>query len=163
MSREAPQGERIKLPGHRCPYCHDEVERAASDKLACNECMAWHHSSCWREHGSCAACGAVQTGLEANPDVAPLSAYREDQAEVSPFMVRTFVTLLGVPTLLICIAALAGDMAEAGMSTPLSFGGVLSLVGIATCFAALYWAWLRDPNRTPESKLGQSSSDKGLN
>ncbi|MDC3379033.1 hypothetical protein OAX78_01965 [Planctomycetota bacterium] len=66
--------ERVKVPGDRCPYCHDEVERSASDKLACNECMAWHHSSCWQEHGSCAACGANRTGVATGTPLVPTRA-----------------------------------------------------------------------------------------
>lgn len=48
------------LPLHvdaaRCPFCHELVEPKDPSKQACTDCMAWHHSECWGEHGGCAAC-----------------------------------------------------------------------------------------------------------
>lgn len=41
----------------RCPYCHDEVEKAAG--VACTDCLARHHEECWDEHRECASCGGV--------------------------------------------------------------------------------------------------------
>jgi hypothetical protein len=55
--------ERVRIPGPRCPYCHEDIEASGLDKLACNACMAWHHKACWEEHGHCAACSHRETGL----------------------------------------------------------------------------------------------------
>jgi hypothetical protein len=41
----------------RCPYCHADVNTEANDWVACRQCLARHHASCWREHGACATCG----------------------------------------------------------------------------------------------------------
>lgn len=41
----------------RCPYCHETVD-VQSTKLACLDCMAWHHRECWDEHGKCSSCGS---------------------------------------------------------------------------------------------------------
>lgn len=48
---------RVEVQGGplRCAYCHDAV--ASEDRAACAECLAVHHSECWREGGgSCASC-----------------------------------------------------------------------------------------------------------
>lgn len=39
----------------RCPYCHVEVV-VSDTKQACPRCAAWHHVSCWSEHGGCTVC-----------------------------------------------------------------------------------------------------------
>lgn len=39
----------------RCPYCHVEVV-VSDTKQACPRCAAWHHASCWSEHGGCTVC-----------------------------------------------------------------------------------------------------------
>lgn len=39
----------------RCPFCHDEVRTEKS--VACRDCLARHHGTCWDEGGGkCAAC-----------------------------------------------------------------------------------------------------------
>lgn len=40
----------------RCPYCREDVRAERADWVACEGCLARHHTSCWSEHGSCASC-----------------------------------------------------------------------------------------------------------
>jgi hypothetical protein len=44
----------------RCPYCHDALDALAPNWIACGSCLARHHKRCWREHGACSSCGAVE-------------------------------------------------------------------------------------------------------
>lgn len=55
MSEERRERE-VRVERDRCPFCHDAV-RPTDEKVACDGCMAWHHAACWRDHGTCAACG----------------------------------------------------------------------------------------------------------
>lgn len=50
----------IQLKYHRCPYCHDDIQRGIHPKV-CPNCHALHHLACWGEHGSCSACGSIGT------------------------------------------------------------------------------------------------------
>lgn len=38
----------------RCPYCHDNVNLESDDWVACQQCLARHHSECWTSE--CSAC-----------------------------------------------------------------------------------------------------------
>lgn len=51
---------RLLRSPHRCPFCHDQVDAAAQDQVACRGCLARHHGECWREGGRCGACGAKE-------------------------------------------------------------------------------------------------------
>lgn len=51
--------EKLRIQRPRCPYCHDDIVGGA-DNRACRECLAWHHTGCWVEHGSCVTCGHVE-------------------------------------------------------------------------------------------------------
>jgi hypothetical protein len=44
----------------RCPFCHVPVDLAAQEWVACESCLARHHASCWRDHGSCSTCGSTK-------------------------------------------------------------------------------------------------------
>lgn len=44
----------------RCPFCHDDVHVEAGAWVACQQCLARHHTGCWAEGGRCAACGAAR-------------------------------------------------------------------------------------------------------
>lgn len=46
----------VEVPRARCPFCRDEVGPDEA-KQACGDCMAWHHQTCWTEHGGCSTCG----------------------------------------------------------------------------------------------------------
>ena len=46
---------RVDLQRTACPFCKDAV-RPDQDKVACDACMAWHHSECWADYGACSAC-----------------------------------------------------------------------------------------------------------
>ncbi len=48
---------------NRCPFCHEDAEAKMS--VACQSCLARHHSSCWQEGGACSACGSREV-LEPN-------------------------------------------------------------------------------------------------
>lgn len=56
MGGDGTQHQHVQVQRDRCPYCHDPVA-PSQEKLSCDGCMAWHHEECWREHGSCSACG----------------------------------------------------------------------------------------------------------
>ena len=43
----------------RCPWCHEDVVIASDDWVACRECMARHHDTCWEERARCATCGGA--------------------------------------------------------------------------------------------------------
>lgn len=47
----------VRVAGNRCPFCHDDVLSTGS--VACQECLARHHSACWDEGQECSACGAT--------------------------------------------------------------------------------------------------------
>jgi len=46
----------LKVNKPRCPYCHDDIVGGA-ENYACHECLTWHHTGCWNEHGGCVSCG----------------------------------------------------------------------------------------------------------
>ncbi|MDF1664377.1 MAG: hypothetical protein P1V97_21610 [Planctomycetota bacterium] len=46
----------IQINKPRCPFCHDDI-RGHEEKTGCNQCMAWFHTECWKEHGACTNCG----------------------------------------------------------------------------------------------------------
>jgi len=48
--------ETVKVPGPRCPFCHEEVPRGLRPEV-CAACHALHHPECLAEHGACAGCG----------------------------------------------------------------------------------------------------------
>ena len=48
--------ERTLIKRDRCPYCHDDIV-PGGDNYACHECLAWHHTGCWKEYGACVGCG----------------------------------------------------------------------------------------------------------
>ncbi len=59
-SEEQPPEVAVKVATNRCPYCHDDVEVAAPDWVACRACQARHHQACWNESGACGACGEAR-------------------------------------------------------------------------------------------------------
>lgn len=46
----------ITLPETRCPFCHESVIAGKDEQHGCQKCRAWHHRSCWIEHGGCSTC-----------------------------------------------------------------------------------------------------------
>jgi hypothetical protein len=83
--REVPEDEpskekdlRVVSAVSRCPFCHVPVDLATQEWVACGGCLARHHASCWRDHGSCSSCGgtkalaqtAARTGASWNARVA---------------------------------------------------------------------------------------------
>jgi hypothetical protein len=51
--------EDVRVAGSlvRCPYCHSELSPGKSDWVACKDCLARHHVTCWKELGRCSTCG----------------------------------------------------------------------------------------------------------
>lgn len=41
---------------HRCPFCHEDVDVADDEWVACKQCLARHHVGCWSEGNRCSAC-----------------------------------------------------------------------------------------------------------
>ena len=50
----------VDIDHPRCPYCHAAVKPGDGAKQSCGDCMAWHHSECWQDHGGCSACNQTQ-------------------------------------------------------------------------------------------------------
>lgn len=71
MSEREQQPLHLQHP--RCPFCHDAVQPGATEKVACQACMAWHHGPCWAEHGGCAACGEGRPAATPGPQTQPTS------------------------------------------------------------------------------------------
>lgn len=115
----------------RCPYCHDGVE-AASDKVACDACMSWHHRDCWRELGACGACQHPRTTERRDPDEGQSAA--ELGARVAP---RTRLARLAH------LFGRALGLLKLGLSHPA--GGAIA----ALTLAALGVRWLAS-GRPPE-------------
>jgi len=40
----------------RCPYCHDHVDTDSESWVACQQCLARHHSDCWQYQCSSCSC-----------------------------------------------------------------------------------------------------------
>ncbi len=77
---------RIRAAGGptRCPFCHADVLREEEASVACDGCLARHHTACWSEGKGCANCGetrflsreqalAKPAQAEAPPPLAPLT------------------------------------------------------------------------------------------
>lgn len=77
----------VKRP--RCPYCHEDVRPGSGAHKGCPGCMAWHHATCWIEHGGCSACGQR---------AAPAVSVRGARVEPRPPLLEigVAVTLMGV-------------------------------------------------------------------
>ena len=57
--------EDVQVAATRCPYCHEDVARAAAD--VCQSCLARHHGECWVEGQRCGSCGAADVLRPARP------------------------------------------------------------------------------------------------
>ncbi len=57
---EAPRAD-VKVASSlvRCPYCHADVASDAAGWVACEKCLARHHTACWDEGGRCSTCGGT--------------------------------------------------------------------------------------------------------
>jgi hypothetical protein len=53
-------GPRVAAGALRCPFCRAAVDLATQEWVACESCLARHHATCWREHGSCSSCGSTR-------------------------------------------------------------------------------------------------------
>jgi hypothetical protein len=53
---------RIRAAGGptRCPFCHADVLREEEAWVACDGCLARHHTGCWGEGKGCANCGETR-------------------------------------------------------------------------------------------------------
>jgi len=63
--------EKINLaqPVNRCPFCHDDVQ--TEEAVACRDCLARHHTSCWDEGAGCSSCsGTVRLETPGGPRLA---------------------------------------------------------------------------------------------
>lgn len=123
--------DRVKLPGERCPYCHEEVERGDADKVACNACMGWHHQACWVEHGACAACGAGQTGLESVAPSAQRGRANQSLLDKIPRRLAMAAVVLGpIYFLLGVLRAMQVGMGDGDANTALIVGSVAFVLGM---------------------------------
>ena len=76
---------KLKINRPRCPYCHDDI-KPGGDNQACHECLAWHHSECWTQHGACVGCGNrwVKDPVSGSLSAPPLDMELEDPVEFNP-------------------------------------------------------------------------------
>jgi len=81
---------KTKIGRPRCPYCHDDIQ-PGGDNYACHECLAWHHTGCWHEHGACVGCGndvvrnpMTGTSIETDPRGRDKPNVRESSRGASP-------------------------------------------------------------------------------
>lgn len=67
-----PERDDVRVDGSpvRCPFCHEGVDVATEEWVACAGCLARHHGDCWGEGGRCGAC----KGTEALKRDAPVAS-----------------------------------------------------------------------------------------
>ena len=79
----------------RCPFCHDDVDPAGPDWLACRRCLARHHRGCWREGRRCGACGGEQyLGLTVRPSSRIVTWRRSERARRRALRLTLLLVLL---------------------------------------------------------------------
>lgn len=84
----------------RCPFCHLDVDPAGNEWVACRQCLARHHTSCWKESRACGSCGE---GESIAPRPRPTTQRREKPPMGSSITVHregvitTYRWPLGVP------------------------------------------------------------------
>jgi hypothetical protein len=64
VPEEAPSKEKtlsVASSASRCPFCHVAVDLEAQEWVACESCLARHHATCWRDHGSCSSCAGTKS------------------------------------------------------------------------------------------------------
>jgi hypothetical protein len=136
--RERP---RVDVERPRCPYCHEAVD-GDDEKTGCGACMAWHHRGCWMEHGTCSACGALESA-----GVPGAVARRPVELDAAPVDRRAALASLGVGggVALFSAAILLSALREASptehmASLALAFV-VLGLVQLAWGAKVLWGEW----------------------
>ena len=55
----APRDD-VRVLSNRCPFCHEDVARDATEIAVCGACMARHHDACWSERRACGTCGVTR-------------------------------------------------------------------------------------------------------
>lgn len=91
-ARDPPRDD-VRIDGSpvRCPFCHEGVDVATDEWVACAGCLARHHGECWAEGTKCGACGGAEslarTGAPAatRPIAAPIPAPPTTPAPSSKF------------------------------------------------------------------------------
>ena len=78
--RPHPERSDLIVGTNRCPFCHDDIQIEASDWVACFNCQARHHRTCWVETGACGSCGETRFVAEA-ADVQVANAQRSEASE----------------------------------------------------------------------------------
>lgn len=107
MSEGARDLVRVEQSAVRCPFCHEGVDVAESDWVACAGCLARHHGECWTEAGRCGGCGGGEKLARAGAaPVAPAASPQVQPAAVTPAAVTpaaaseppsTFERVFGAP------------------------------------------------------------------
>jgi hypothetical protein len=118
----------------RCPYCHSSVAET-EEQVACKQCLARHHRSCWDEGHRCASCSATTPLVAAGGDViAPVEPVTADDDAVR----REAARLLE-----------ENEQSQEGSAEALLSFPTLGILPIVQCENAL--AAHRDRNKTVES------------
>ena len=148
----------------RCPYCHDDLA-ADEEALACAECGAGCHPSCWQEAGACATCEATAAAprVPGVPACSRRGCRRTGGAEVAN----------GPPLCVVHGARQVGwALVGAGAAVGLFYGALMALgaagaeppppaflLWVPAAFAAwglaiLAWSWVLDRTEPNEPKGG---------
>lgn len=91
----------VTVERERCPFCHESIEPSA-DKVACNDCMGWHHAACWTEHSGCAACASTRAAAPQGEEVSAPGASGRPDSDTETKAVLTFLVVA------VAVYALAG-------------------------------------------------------
>lgn len=79
----------VQVQAHyiRCPYCHDNVQPDTDDWVACQQCLARHHTECWENRCSACQCADhLQPGTNSSPsqnDSNPHTQSETEEADLS--------------------------------------------------------------------------------
>jgi hypothetical protein len=134
---------RIAASPVRCPFCHDDVNPTGADWVACQACLARHHSSCWKESEKCAACqrsavmGPGALAIETWTDVSE----RYTAKAVDWLMVRglhkwAVVAFGGIPVLAVLASFVVGPLLFADLPDG-TWAKIFCLVQMPAVFTAM--------------------------
>lgn len=93
----------------RCPYCHDDLNAKAEQRV-CGGYNAAYHSECWAELGAdCATCGwsspAAWNEPRSAPRVIAVTTAKGDEASVEPTALSLVLLAQGIGSSLATLAA----------------------------------------------------------
>ncbi|RMG08683.1 MAG: PDZ domain-containing protein [Planctomycetota bacterium] len=127
----------MRVRANRCPFCHEDARADDLDAVACAQCLARHHRSCWDEGGACAACGGealLSRNAEAERGARAALVGQEGQAtdEASPRTRRAARGALLFACALLAAGSLLGTLLSAtpSVSSGISVSGPAQVAAI---------------------------------